>query len=82
MDNNLFQMILPFLPEESRDIFELHQLILFHANSSGENWQLEMLKAIRPKVREPHTIDVLIKCLELSMLLEKGRKNNGYRNAL
>lgn len=98
MDNQgIFQMILPLLPSLPRenqemlfalqDAAELQQLILTHASQAsrrGGNWRLEMLKVIKPKMpeRNQHMMDVLIKCVELVVLIEKGRANNGYRSTL
>jgi len=81
-DNQMIlQMLLPFLSTGNQEAFhafqevtELQQLILSHAGKGGENWRTEMLKAIRPKLPESnrHMVDVLIKCVELVTLLEKG----------
>ena len=83
MDNQMiFQMMLPFITAGNQEAFatfqevaELQQLILSHANKGGDNWQIKMLEAIRPKLPEKnrHMADVMIKCAELAALLEKGR---------
>ena len=76
----IMQMMQPFLPSESRgvmdafrEVTELQQMILSHANRGGEAWQLDMLIAIRPCLpeRNQHMVDILIKCMELSALLNK-----------
>jgi len=92
MDNQMIlQMLLPFLAAGNQDTFhafqeaaELQQLILSHAGRGGENWRVEMLKAICPRLPESnrHMVDVLIKCMELTALLEKGRGSHGHREAL
>ena len=92
MDNHMIlQMLLPFLPGDNhgavlafQEAAELQQLILSHANSGRENWQLEMLEAIRPKLpeRSRHMTDVLIKCMELAALLKKGNTQHGHRDTL
>ena len=88
-DQMLVQMMQDFLPPESREVFnsfqeisELQQMILSHASRGGDNWQVEMLEAIRPRVpeRNRHTVDVLIKCAELSALLKRGNVQSGYRS--
>ena len=74
MDNQMFfQMMQNFLPPAFQDAMELQQLILSHANNGGENWEIEMLHAVRPKLPESnqHMVDILIKCMELSILLRK-----------
>ena len=83
MDNQMIlQMMLPFMTAGNQEAFaafqevaELQQLILSHANRGGANWQIEMLNAIRPKLpkKNRHMVDVMIKCIELAALLEKGR---------
>ena len=92
MDNHMIlQMLLPFLPTGNHKAFlafqeaaELQQLILSHAGSGREDWQVEMLQAIRPKLpeRNRHMADILIKFMELSSLLEKGSTQYEHRDAL
>jgi len=92
MDHHMIlQMLLPFLPAGNhgallafQEAAELQQLILSHAGSGRENWQVEMLTAIRPKLpeRSQHMADVLIKCMELAALLEKGSTPHGHRDTL
>ena len=92
MDNQMIlQMMQNFLPPESRGAFhalnevaELQQTILSHAAGGGDNWQIEMLEAIRPRLPEHnrHMADILIKCMELAVLLEKGRANHEHRGAV
>ena len=92
MDNQMIlQMMQPFLPPETQEVFnmfnevaELQKLILAHAERGGENWQLEMLWEIRPKLSESgqYIADVLIKCMELSVLLEKGSMEDGHRSVV
>jgi len=92
MDNHMIlQMLLPFLPAGNQgallafqEAAELQQLIISHAGSGRENWQIEMLEAIRPKLpeRSRHMADVLIKCMELAALLEKGSTQHGHGDAL
>ncbi|MCL2420906.1 MAG: hypothetical protein FWD03_03535 [Defluviitaleaceae bacterium] len=87
-DNQMFlQMLMPFLSAGNPEAFsafqevaEMQQLILSHADKGKKDWQLEMLKTIRPKLPESnrHMVDVLIKCMELVVLLEKGRAHHGY----
>ena len=92
MDNHMIlQMLLPFLPTGNHGAFhafqeaaELQQLIISHADSGKDNWQLEMLEAIRPRLSEKkqHMVDVLIKCMELAVLLKKGNTQHGHRDTL
>ena len=88
MDNHMMlQMMQSFMPPESRgtinafrEVLEIQQLILHHAAQGG---QLEMLHAIRPKLPEHnrHMIDVLIKCMELGILLEKGKESESGKES-
>jgi len=91
MDNQMIlQMLLPFLSAGNKETLlafqemaELQQLIISHANSGRKNWRSEMLIAIRPKLPDNnrHMVDILIKCMELTVLLEKGCAHHGHRQA-
>ena len=88
MNNDmLLQLMHSFLPPENREVLhafqeamDLQQLILSYAARGGENWQQEMLEAVRARLpeRNRHMVDVLIKCMELSALLKKGGIHDGY----
>ena len=88
MDNQMFlQMMHSFLPPESREVLyafqeatELQQLILSYAARGGDKWQQKMLEAVRPRIPEQnrHMVDLMIKCLEFSDLIERGSRG-GHR---
>lgn len=94
MDNQMIlQMMQTIMPPAFREAAELQQLILAHAEQAGRSgtdghpegyWQIGMLEALRAKLPEHnrHMADVLIKCMELAQLLEKGRTQHGHREAL
>ena len=85
MDNQMIlQMMQNFLPPAFQEVMELQQLILSHANKGGDNWRIEMLQAIRPKLPESnrHRVDILIKFIELYRLLEKGCEDHGHKCAV
>ena len=87
MDNRTIMQILQMLDALSADgQSELQQLILDHASRAQDGtppwqWQLDMLRDIRPRLPESrqHRVDVVIKFLELGQLLGENRKR--YENS-
>ena len=92
---NYMSMMHDSMPQGFDDVMELQQLILHYATKannqhSKDDWAVEMLSAICPKVPEHnrHKVNILIKCMELSQLLKKSNcsdrngENYGYRCAL
>ena len=87
MDNKMIlQMMQSFLPPESREVLnvfqevtELQNLILSHAASGREDWQLEMLEQIRPRLPEQnrYMIDIIIKYMELAALMRAAEQGKG-----
>ena len=86
--DKILQMLQSFLPPGFQEVSELQQIICAHKKKQQDNhnnqWQIEMLEAIRPRLPEHnrHMADILIKCLELAALLEhrsleKGRVTCG-----
>ena len=85
MDNQMIiQMMQGHLPSDFQKVSEVQQLVLSHAARGGKGWQVEMLKAIRPKlpVQNRYMADILIKCMELVLLIEEGCEHNGHRSAV
>ena len=85
MDNLSFPSMHGMHTEETHKIHALQQEIMRRAHSAPHlihdmEWMHSLLLALRPMVHDPHKIDILIKCVELGTLLQKGGTHEPTRH--